>query len=354
MEGTATLSSPGQMAEQDDIFDEDLPPADRVRRPIRQRVTEFYDRLARSGGRIRRFGVPTLLICLGLLVFYYLAGMIWVHKIDDDVQYAVADPVEGGSHAVDMAAALIAREVDENNWTANDPFFMPGWMLDNMPNYQQGMIYALSRFAVEMSDQLGRARGSSQVDPDLDRAAGLLRYPGDRWIFDFSTSLVPVASSDSQYRSASEALRRYNERLGAGDSVFERRADNLLGTIDRIAADLGSSSAIIAEHLDTGGGWLIDPTADDIFYSIKGRMYGYYMILRALKTDFAGIIDTVGLTTVWDEMLDSLESAVALHPVVIVSGHPDSQIMPSHLAAQGFYLLRARTQLKEISNVLLN
>jgi len=342
------------MAEQDDIFDEDLPPESRERLQIRRRISAFYDRLARSGGRIRRFTVPTLLGCLGLLVVYYLGGMIWVHKIGDDIDYQVAEPVAEGSYAVDMAAALIAREVDEHNWTANDPFFFPGWMLDNMPNYQQGMIYAFSRFAVEMSDQIGRARGSSQVDPDLDRAAGLLRYPGDRWIFDFSTSLVPVASSESQYRSASEALRRYNERLAAGTAVFERRADNLLGTIDRIAADLGSSSAIIAEHLDGGGGWLIDTSADDIFYSIKGRMYGYYMILRALRTDFASVIDSVGLTTVWDEMLSSLESAVSLQPVVVISGDPDSQILPSHLAAQGFYLLRARTQLKEISNVLLN
>jgi hypothetical protein len=28
-------------------------------------------------------------------------------------------------------------------------------------------------------------------------------------------------------------------------------------------------------------------------------------------------------------------------------------MLPSHLAAQGFYLLRARTQLKEIVNILL-
>ena len=28
-------------------------------------------------------------------------------------------------------------------------------------------------------------------------------------------------------------------------------------------------------------------------------------------------------------------------------------MIPSHLAAQGFYLLRARTQLKEIGNILL-
>jgi hypothetical protein len=27
--------------------------------------------------------------------------------------------------------------------------------------------------------------------------------------------------------------------------------------------------------------------------------------------------------------------------------------MPSHLASQGFFLLRARTQLREISNILL-
>ncbi len=342
------------MTERNDIFDEDLPEPEQSRIPIRKRIADFYDRLARSGGRIRRFGIPTLLVLVGLLLLYYLGGMIWVHTIDDDVDFTVSQPVDGGSQAVDIASALIAREIDTHNWTANDPFFMPGWALDNMPNYQQGMIYALSRFAVEMSDQIGRARGSSQVDPDLDRAAGLLRYPGDRWIFDFSTSLAPVANSESQYRSAGQALRQYNERLAAGDAVFERRADNLLGTIDRIAADLGSSSAIIAEHLDAGGGFLIDIDADDIFYSIKGRMYGYYMILHALRTDFGGVIESVGLTTVWDEMLSSLRSAVSLQPLVVISGDPDSQVLPSHLAAQGFYLLRARTQLREISNVLLN
>ena len=342
------------MAEQDDIFDEDLPPADRTRKPIRRRIADIYDRMARSGGRIRRFAVPTALVFFGLLVAYYLGGMIWVHKIDDNANYSLVEPVDGGSRAVAMAAALITREVDENRWTANDPFFMPAALLDNMPHYQQGIVYAMSRFAVEMSDQIGRARGSSQVDPALDRAAGLLRYPGDRWIFDFSASLAPVASSESQYRSAAQALREYNARLAAGNAVFERRADNLLGTIDRIAADVGSSSAIIAEHLQSGGGFLIDPVADDIFYSIKGRMYGYYMILRELRADFAGVIESAGVETVWDEMLTSMREGVELSPLVVVSGDADSQVLPSHLAGQGFYLLRARTQLREISNVLLN
>ncbi len=52
-------------------------------------------------------------------------------------------------------------------------------------------------------------------------------------------------------------------------------------------------------------------------------------------------------------MLGSMRHAAMLQPKVVVNGAPDAQLMPSHLAAQGFYLLRARTQLREITNILL-
>ena len=37
---------------------------------------------------------------------------------------------------------------------------------------------------------------------------------------------------------------------------------------------------------------------------------------------------------------------------VVVNGATDGAVMPSHLASLGFYLLRARTQLREIVNIL--
>jgi len=37
---------------------------------------------------------------------------------------------------------------------------------------------------------------------------------------------------------------------------------------------------------------------------------------------------------------------------VVVNGAADSQFLPSHLVAQGFYLLRARTQLREVADIL--
>jgi hypothetical protein len=225
-------------------------------------------------------------------------------------------------------------------------------MLDNMPNFQQGIVAALSRFAVELTDQIARTRGSSQMDPDLNTAAGLLRYPGTVWIFDLSTSFAPTASSESQYRRAMTALRDYNQRLAQGNAVFEIRADNLLETLNRIAADIGSSSAGLDQHLAQSG-FGLDFQADDLFYANKGRLYAYYLLLRELGQDYARVIAERDLTSSWTQMLDSFRAAATLQPWVVINGAPDSQLSPSHLAAQGFFLLRARTQLREITNILL-
>jgi hypothetical protein len=307
--------------------------------------------VARPWYRRRLWLWPLLL--LGLLVVYYLGGMLWLHEIDDDPEFALESSApEGGSQAVALAADLVDREINTHRWVANDPFFMPASVLDNMPEFQQGIVAAISRFTLELTDQIGRTRGSSQADPDLDRAAGLLRYPGTIWIFDLSTSWAPTASSEQQYRRAVAALRGYNERLGRGQAVFETRADNLLGTLDRIAADIGSSSAAIDQQLKAASFWP-DFAADNLFYASKGRLYAYYLLLRALQVDFANVIRERQLGSAWSQTLESFREAALLQPWVVMNGAPDGLLMPNHLTSQGFFLLRARTQLREISNILL-
>ena len=289
-----------------------------------------------------------------VLLIYYPAGMIWVHRIDADPDFAASagDVTPGKSRAVAVAAALIEREVNLNRWTANDPFFLPAAALDNMPNFQQGVIAAVGRFTLELTDQIARTRGSSEADADLDKALGLLKYPGTVWIFDLSTSWAPTASSEAQYRAGLRALRRYNARLAEGNAMFERRSDNLIVVLDRIAADIGSSSASLDRQIRENSG-LFDLHADDLFYGVKGRLYAYYLILRELAIDFENVLDDRDLAIAWGRMLESFRASAELEPWVIINGPPDSPTLPSHLAAQGFYLLRARTQLREISNILL-
>lgn len=304
-----------------------------------------------KGGAARK----TLIGIIAFFAVYYLVGAFWIHSIDDDADFrpAAVDVVPGGSHAVAMTAALIDREVNQKRWTSNDPWFVPSAFLDNMPNYQQGVVSALARFSFELTDQLGRTRGSSQTDPDLQSASGLLQYAGDVWVWDPSVSLMPRASSEAQYREARKALLNYNVRLAAGDAIFERRGDNLMATLDRIALDIGSSSAALDQAVVQNSTQFFDPSADDQFYNVKGQLYAYYLLLSALGQDFDKLITERELNSAWDQMLDSLHKAAMLSPMVVVNGAPDGQLLPSHLASQGFYLLRARTQLREITNILL-
>lgn len=306
-----------------------------------------------TGSRWRR-GWKIVLALLALVIIGYGFGMLYANQINDDLDFQPPPDkrVEGGSEAVAMVSALIDREINQTDWVPNNPFPFPSSLLDNMPNFQLGLMSAISRFAVEMTDSLGRSRGSSQVDPDLDKASGLLKYDGTLWVWEPSISLLPTANAESQYEAGMKALDSYNKRLAAGGATFDRRADNLIALLDRIAADLGSTSAILAERAeDSNAGWF-DTKADDIFYNAKGRLYGYYMILNALGTDFENVIAERNATTLWQNMLGSLRIAAGMNPLIVSNGAPDGLLFPNHLAAEGFYLLRARTELRELSSVL--
>jgi len=287
-----------------------------------------------------------------LLVLWFPVGAVIVENIDDDPQFAPSGLVAGESRAVAMAADLVTREVDVHTWTPMQPAFMPAGLLDNMPNFQRGIMAALGRFATEMMDQLGRTRGSSQVDRDLEQARGFLNEQPNVWLWQPSVSLWPSATSAQKYRAGREKLIAYNKRLASGQAVFERRADNLQALIDRIANDIGSDSAVIDRHIIEQAGNLFDLQCDDIFYFNKGRLYATYLLLRELGQDFANVIKDRDLTSNWNGTVETFRIAAALHPWVVWNGYPDAFVMPNHLAAQGFYLLRARTQLREISGIL--
>jgi len=287
------------------------------------------------------------------LVLFFPIGALVVHNIDDDAQFAPRNVTPGESRAVALAADLVTREVDVNTWTPMMPFFTPAGLLDNMPNFQRGIMSALGRFTTELMDQVGRTRGSSQTDRDLEQARGFLNEQPNIWLWQPSVSLMPSTTSAQKYRAGRERLLAYNKRLAAGQAVFERRADNLQGVLDRIANDIGSDSAVIDQHVIERAGDLFDAKCDDIFYFNKGRLYAYFLLLRELGADFQNVIRDRELTSTWNGTVETFRIAAQLDPWVVWNGYPDALLIPNHLLAQGFYLLRARTQLREISNILL-
>ena len=115
----------------------------------------FSRRFGASGadrGRLWRYTKWLAIVLLAIIVLYYPVGMALTHKINDNPDFAAPPVNAGGSQAVAVAAALMDREVNRTDWPANDPFFMPGWALDNMPNFQIGIRNAVKRFAIELQD----------------------------------------------------------------------------------------------------------------------------------------------------------------------------------------------------------
>lgn len=287
---------------------------------------------------------------LFIFIVYYPLGMLVFNEIDDNLDVAPAPQysMPGGSQAVAIAATITMREADR--WIANKPFWHPSAPLDNTPNYQLGIMYAVSRFALELGDHLGRVRGSSAIDENADRAAALLKYDGTVWYWG-QGNIWPDAKAETQYKRGIEALMVYNRDVASGKATYERRADNLIVLLDRIANDLGSASAVLDARVAAAGGHF-DSQADDIFFNVKGKMYGYAVILNAVGQDFSSVIEDRRAGEIWTNMLTSMRTGASMDPLIVINGEQDSTLSPSHLATLGFHLLRARTQLRELADTL--
>ncbi|MDA7948932.1 MAG: DUF2333 family protein [Hyphomicrobiaceae bacterium] len=342
-----------------------------------------YHFFQRSGWIIRGL-LLLLLIPLALAYAHFIWHTVWIrdYNVDYPSKYQLADhmhpageqvAVEGGetttktcgrSNIVEVTADLIDFNVNRNKWISSHPLYKAGlfwiiewdqtWFFDNKAAFQRGVHQAASRTAIELADALGRTRGTSQIDTDLKVAKGNIQFDQFTWYFNLfdRQPIGPTTPTPTYYREAFKALADYNKRLTACNATFDARADNLLQFLDRIAKDIGSTSAAIKDRAEQNNSGWFDTRADDIFMYSKGQLYGYYGILQAARADFPEVVENRALADIWDRMDEHLRRAIELEPFIISNGDEDGWLMPTHLTTLGFYILRARSNLVEIRSVL--
>lgn len=262
------------------------------------------------------------------------------------------------SEIAEMGAYLIDFNVNRNAWISsmlvsklgffglpwrNTPFF------DNKAAFQLGINQVMRRTTTELVDTLGRARGTSRIDQNLQDARTALAWDEDAWYIGLRG---PTRPTPSVYRDAIRNLRAYNANLEKCQVTFDARADNLLLFLDRIAGDMGSTSDILRGQIDSSDAGWFDPRADDRFWFAYGQLYAYYGVLTASRSDFSAVIRERNLTVLWDTLETQMRDSLNMQPWLISNGNESSFLFPSHLATMGFNLLRARAQIVEIRSVL--
>ncbi|MCK3776587.1 DUF2333 family protein [Ensifer sesbaniae] len=264
------------------------------------------------------------------------------------------------SAIVDVTADLIDFNVNENAWISSMLLYKLGFFgldwddtpwLDNKASFQRGVNQAIRRTSVELVDSLGRVRGTSGINNDLQRARGNLQFDEETWYFGLNP-FGPKTPTPSFYRAAMKDLRSFNTSLSKCEAIFDGRSDNLVEFLDRVANDLGNTSAILRERSENHNGGWFDTRADDRFWFAYGQLYGYYGILSAAGADFENVVAQRGLTPIWTETIKQLRAALRIQPFIISNGEEAGWIMPTHLATMGFYILRVRSNIVEMRDIL--
>ncbi|MCA0342761.1 MAG: DUF2333 family protein, partial [Proteobacteria bacterium] len=193
------------------------------------------------------------------------------------------------SAIVDVTADLIDYNVDQNAWISSMLLYKLGlfgldWdktpWFDNKASFQRGINQAVRRTTTELADNLGRVRTTSQIDGDLQDARGNMQFDEETWYFGLQP-FGPKTPTPSYYRDAITKLRSFNTRLENCQAVFDARADNLKIYVDRIASDIGSTTALLKDRAENYNYGIFDPRADDRFWFAYGQLYAYYGLMRA-------------------------------------------------------------------------
>ncbi|MEM9332998.1 MAG: DUF2333 family protein [Pseudomonadota bacterium] len=342
----------------------------------------YVRNLYRRSGWILKGLIAVLVLCILIPYSLFFWNALWVRAYDLNYteQLELADrkvaPGErvtidgatdtsktcGPSAIIDVSRHLVDFNVNKNSW-------MSGWLvyklglfglswdstpwLDNKASFQRGVHRGVTSAVIEMRETLGRIRGSSERDGDLNDALSNMQIDEFNWYF----GLNPVGfkqTSWGSYKQAFKELGEYNARLENCTAFFDARADNLSNFLDRIAKDIGSTTAVIKERAERHNWGWFDTRADNVFMEANGQLYAYLGLLRATRQDFQDIVQRRNLGSLWDTMDAQLESALNLNPLIISNGDEDGFVMPTHLTTMGFYILRVRTNLTEMRDVLKN
>jgi len=262
------------------------------------------------------------------------------------------------SAIVDVSAHLVDFNVNVNDWIPSTILYKVGFFgiewkntpyFDNKAAFQLGVNQVLRRTSSELVDLLGRTRGTSQIDQNLQNARTSLNYPEDYWYV--STSGI-VRPTPAVYRDAVPEFQTFNANLEKCLATFDARADNLLQFVDRITNDIGSTSDILRARIEASNAGWFDPRADDRFWFAYGQLYAYYGVLMAAQKDFNSIVSDRSITNTWARMIEQLRLSLNMQPMIVSNGNESSSLFPSHLANMGFYLLRVRSNLVEVRSIL--
>ncbi|MBL4610037.1 DUF2333 family protein [Halopseudomonas sp.] len=302
----------------------------------------------------------TLLVkgLLGLLLVYLVLCLLvgWYWNREPGIMPLVpavpvqSDMVEGEMTVATVKALMTTLLEKPGGYLSND-IMPPGVWLDNMPNWEFGVLVQVRDFTRAMRRDMARSQSQSAEDPDLAKAEPLFHFDNKSWI---------MPATESEYRQGLKSLNRYAERLNSGDADFYARADNLGSWLGDVSTRLGSLSqrlsASVGQAPVTDGSRPREQTPwleiDDVFYESRGSAWALMHLLRAVEVDFADIIAKKNAQASLQQIIRELEATQEplWSPMVLNGG--GFGVLANHSLVMANYLSRANAALIDLRRLM--
>lgn len=277
-------------------------------------------------------------------------------------------PVVTGTATTAALLQVITTLLEKPGGYTHNDITPPGVFMDNMPNWEYGVLVQSRDLARALREVLSRSQSQSKEDVDLTLAEPRINFQSDSWA---------LPASESEYADARRYLLAYFKRLperGDKSSQFYARADNLRFWLSMVEKRLGSLSQRLSASVgqrrlntDLAG----DPAAssstnepaereirtpwsevDDVFYESRGAAWALIQFLRAAEVDFADVLEKKNARVSLQQIIRELESTQATVWSPVILNGSGFGLFANHSLVMASYISRANAALIDLRELL--
>lgn len=320
-----------------------------------------------------RFGVGAVLV---YFLICTILGVFWSFEPDVfSVRKRALSEVGGepsrlvtGVHTAASLVHVVETMLQKPGGYLTNDITPPGVWLDNIPNWEYGVLIQVRDLAKAMREAFSRSQSQSLENNDLARAESRFNFDNKSWL---------LPKTEGEYEEGVEYLRAYLGDLAQESAVstqFYARADNLrywLSTVEtrlgnlsqRLSASVGQKRLNTdlagepeASQATTSPRELVVKTPwskiDDVFYEARGSTWALMHFLKAVEVDFAGVLEKKNAAISLKQIIRELEATQqTLYSPIILNGDGFG-MLANHSLVMASYISRANAALIDLRELL--
>ncbi len=338
---------------------------------IRHRREDFQDYL--GGGIVARIAgiVIGIYLLAALVLGWYWSSepeLVDVNQLaEQKAQELGRDRVTGFTTSETLIMLMETLLNKKGGYVSND-LFPPGLWLDNITNWEYGVLVQVRDLARVFRKELSRSQSQSVEDKDLTIAEPQFHFDNNSWA---------LPASESEYNRGVKAMQNYLLRLSdptKNDAQFYARADNLRAWLSEVENRLGSLSRRLSEsvgrqQLDLGLAgdvnaeqstmtlsveerktpWL---EVDDVFYEARGTAWALVHILKAVEYDFRSVLVNKNALVSLQQIIIELEATQDMVWSPAILNGSGFGFLANHSLTMSSYISRASAAITDLRSLL--